>query len=134
MQQAMDLWEGLIKNTGGTLVVDKCLWWGVDFYWQDAKWRYKTQQELGQTLTAINTNDERQIVEQLDASSAYKTLGVWIAADGNHTKELKILKDTACKWADRIRVSLLSESESACAVHATIVKKLKYPLLAMTLT
>ena len=134
MQQAMDLWEGLIKNTGGTLVVDKCHWWGVDFYWQDAKWRYKTQQELGQTLTAIDTNDERQMVEQLDASSAYKTLGVWIAADGNHTKELKILKDTAREWADRIQVSLLGESESARTVHATIFKKLEYPLLAMTLT
>ena len=132
MQQAMDLWEGLIKNTGGALAVDKCRWWGVDVFWQDGKWRYKTQQELGQTLTAIDTNDERQIVEQLDASSAYETLGVWIATDGNHTKELKVLKDTACEWADRIWVSLLSESSRA--VHATIVKKLEYPLLAMTLT
>ena len=31
MQKAMDLWEGLIKNTGGALATDKCQWWGLDF-------------------------------------------------------------------------------------------------------
>ena len=31
MQQAMDLWEGLIKNPGGALATDKCGWWGIDF-------------------------------------------------------------------------------------------------------
>ena len=127
MQQAMDLWEGLIKNTGGALAVDKCRWWGVDFVWNDGQWRYKTQQELGRTLTAIDANDERQIIKQLDVLTAYETLGVWLAADGNHSKELKILKDTAKEWADRIRVSLLSESESAQALHATIIKNWSTP-------
>ena len=127
MQQAMDLWEGLIKNTGGALAVDKCRWWGVDFVWNDGQWRYKTQQELGRTLTAIDANDERQIIKQLDVLTAYETLGVWLAADGNHSKELKILKDTAKEWADRIRVPLLSESKSAQALHATIIKNWSTP-------
>ena len=41
MQKALDLWEGLIKNTGGALAVDKCRWWGIDFTWNDGHWRYK---------------------------------------------------------------------------------------------
>ena len=40
MQKAMDLWEGLIKNTGGALATDKCQWWGIDFSWTNGKWRY----------------------------------------------------------------------------------------------
>ena len=46
MQNAMNLWEGLIKNTGGALATDKCQWWGIDFVWNDGKWRYKTKEEL----------------------------------------------------------------------------------------
>ena len=69
---------------------------------------------------SIETSDIRQNVKQLEPSQAYKTLGVWLAADGNRTKELKILKDTAKEWADRIRVSFPSESESAIALYARI--------------
>ena len=46
MQNAMNLWEGLIKNTGGALATDKCRWWGIDFASNDRKWRYKTKEEL----------------------------------------------------------------------------------------
>ena len=52
MQQAMDLWEGLIKNMGGALATDKCRWWGIDFLWTEGKWRYKTKEELEGELTA----------------------------------------------------------------------------------
>ena len=37
-------------------------------------------------------------------------------------------------WVDKIRVSFLSESEAARAMVTTIIKKLEYPLLALTLT
>ena len=85
-------------------------------------------------LTAIDTHETRQIIKQLETSKAYETLGVWLAADGNHSEELKILKSLAKEWADQIRVSFLSKSEAARALSATIIKKLEYPLLAMNLT
>ena len=47
---------------------------------------------------------------------------------------IKILKRHPKEWADRIRVSFLSESEAARALSITIIKKLEYPLLAMNLT
>ena len=37
MQDAMDLWEGLSKNTRGALAVIKCRWWGIDFQWNHGK-------------------------------------------------------------------------------------------------
>ena len=58
MQHAMNLWEGLIKNTGGALAVDKCHWWGIDFQWQDGFWRYKTISELNGNLSAFDTNEK----------------------------------------------------------------------------
>ena len=53
-------------------------------------------------ITAIDTYENRQIIKQLETSEAYETLGIWLAADGNHSKELKILKSLAKEWADRI--------------------------------
>ena len=111
MQKAMDLWEGLIKNTGGALATDKCRWWGIDFSRTNGKWRYRTKEELEGELTAIDTHETRQIIKQLETSEAYETLGVWLAADGNHSKELKILKSLAKEWADQIRVSFLSKAK-----------------------
>ena len=57
MQKAMNLWEGLIKNTGGTLATDKCQWWGINFSWSEGRWKYRTKDELLGMLTAINTNN-----------------------------------------------------------------------------
>ena len=63
MKKAMNLWEGLIKNTGGALAVDKCRWWGIDFEWTNGNWRYKTSSELQHQLTAINTHGVRETIE-----------------------------------------------------------------------
>ena len=46
MQEAINLWEGLIKNTGGALAVIKCRWWGIDFQWNHGKWRYRPKHEF----------------------------------------------------------------------------------------
>ena len=65
----------------------------------------------------------------METTEAYETLGVWLAADGNHTKELDILKGFAKEWVDCIRVSFLSESEAVRAMSTTIIKKLEYPVI-----
>ena len=84
MQDTIDLWEGLIKNTGGALAVIKCRWWGIDFQWNHGKWSYRNKHDFQQELFGIDTSGKRQKIKQLDVSDAYKTLGVFIAADGNH--------------------------------------------------
>ena len=134
MQNAIDLWEGLIKNTGGALAVDKCRWWGIDFKWHNGMWKYKHSTELLGELTGVDTHGVRDQVKQLEVNESYETLGVFLAADGNQEDEIKYLRKKAAEWADRIRVSFLGESEAAKALQTTIVKKLEYPLLALTLT
>ena len=102
MQQALDLWEGLIKNSRGALAVNKCRWWGVDFVWNNGYQRYKTSTELQGELSAIDTHGECDVVEQLAVSESYKTLGVLLTANGNQKDEIKYLHDTTKEWADRI--------------------------------
>jgi hypothetical protein len=45
MQDGLDLWEGLIKATGGALVPEKSFWYLIDFKWSKGKWRYATVEE-----------------------------------------------------------------------------------------
>jgi hypothetical protein len=44
MQNALNMWEGLIRATGGALVVKKSSWWLIDFRWNaDGSVRYVTK-------------------------------------------------------------------------------------------
>ena len=95
MQEAINLWEGLIKNTVGAPAVIKCCWWGIDFQWNHGKWSYRPKHEFRHEMYAIDTNGTRQKVKQLVVSDAYETLGVFIAADGNHRTQLKLMKEYA---------------------------------------
>ena len=76
-------------------------------------------------MYAIESSRKRQKIKQLDVSDAYETLGVFIAADGNHREQLKIMKEQARDWADQLRTSFLSENEAVQALHSTILKKLE---------
>ena len=51
-------------------------------------------------MYAIESSRKRQKIKQLDVSDAYETLGVFIAADGNHREQLKIMKEQARDWAN----------------------------------
>ena len=134
-QQALDLWEGLIKTTGGAIAVDKCRWWGVDFQWdENGNWRYKTKEELNSSLFIKDTNEVLDKVKQLEYNESYETLGVLLAADGNQKDQYEELRDLTADWADRLRISFLSENETVQAIQTSIIKKLEYPLLALTLT
>jgi hypothetical protein len=44
------------------------------------------------------------------------------------------LKETAKTWADKLRTSFLKEKEANAALKTTILKKLEYPLPALTLS
>jgi len=57
MQQSLMLWHKLLQATGRDLVPEKCIWYLIDFKWQNSAWVYKTTQELpGQIQVTSTTN------------------------------------------------------------------------------
>jgi hypothetical protein len=134
-QKALDRWEALIKATGGALAVSKCRWWAVDLAWTaDGSWQYRRTVELPGVLQALDHDDTRKVVQRLDHTEAYETLGVFVAPDGNHQVEYDYLMMKAKRWADKLRTANLREQETAVALKATILKTLEYPLPALFLT
>jgi hypothetical protein len=83
MQQGLDLWEGLLKATGGALVPEKSYWYLIDFKWKDGGWKYATTEETQFELTMKDKDDVRHILLRLPVNEARRSLGYRAAPDGN---------------------------------------------------
>ena len=126
MQRCVDLWEGMIKATGGALVIEKSCWWLIDFEWRDdGTWDYK--QSPGKLMAKDASGSIKQF-KRLNAHQAFETLGIHLAPNGSDEAAVAELKKKARKWADKIRTCFLRTDEAATALFTTIYKTLEYPL------
>jgi hypothetical protein len=135
MQKALNLWEGLIRATGGALVVEKSSWWLIDFRWNvDGSARYVTTMDHPGELRIKDADGVIKCIPRLDPSEAFVTLGTCLAPDGNGKEQMAVMVDQAKTWAARIRTAPLKWSETTHALRTTIFKKLEYVLPVTSLT
>ena len=59
-------------------------------------------------------------------------LGIWIAPNGDRSKQISVLKQAALEWAGKVRIGHCSPEEAWTALHTNISAKLKYPVAACT--
>ena len=131
MQQAIDHWEGGLKATGGALVPEKSYWYLIDFVWTGDRWRYATKEDLPGDISINTVDDEgRAVLLRYEASVAQKTLGVFLAMDGNNIEETRYLRQKAVDFAECVRTGFLSRQDATYALHRTIMKTLEYPMVA----
>ena len=45
MQNALNMWEGAIRATGGAIVPSKSFWYLGDFQWREGQWSYKDTED-----------------------------------------------------------------------------------------
>ena len=86
------------------------------------------------TLSMINTEGERVVIQQLPTSKGMKTLGVTLSSDGNNADLVTAMEDKANAWADLVLTGHLQKEEAWRAMQSTIIRALEYPLVATTLT
>jgi hypothetical protein len=109
MQQAIDHWEGGLKATGGALVPEKSYWYLIDFVWTGEKWRYAIKEDIPGDISFNNVNDiGRARLHRYEGSEAQKTIGVFLAMDGNNMEETPHLRKKAVDFADCVRMGFLS--------------------------
>ena len=61
-------------------------------------------------------------------------LGVYLAVNGNNSKQVEVMQQTAEEWCEKMRAGQFSRHESWTSLNTTIWKSLEYPLRALTLT
>jgi hypothetical protein len=61
-------------------------------------------------------------------------LGVFLAPDGNTSREQQKMRDQAIKWADCMRTGRIPREDAWLAFYSTLWKTLTYPLPALNLS
>jgi hypothetical protein len=116
-QSTINLWEGLLKVTGGALRPDKSLWCLADVKFVGGKWRQRSSQDmLGQLSTLADAEGDRHILTWLKPSQANETRGIFIPMDAAwQDKALKLI-GLARQFADQLRVGFFTPTISgACS-------------------
>ena len=74
-QEELDLWECLIRSTGGTSVGEKSDFTVINWIWRDGKPKYEKSNEEN-IISVLNEHGERENLKHLPTSEAHRTLGV----------------------------------------------------------
>ena len=84
------MWESLLRTTGGAIVVEpgKSDWVKINFEEKNHE-MVLAKLNNDEKLFVCNTDSKRKELEQLDVSTAHKTLGVMQCVTGNKADEIK---------------------------------------------
>ena len=87
-QKELNLWEELVRATGGGLEGEKSDFVVINYKWTGGHWKYEQPRDDDE-LTVRNPDGSRTALTQLLPSEARRTLGVWQAIDGNEETQTK---------------------------------------------
>jgi hypothetical protein len=134
MQQGLDLWEGLLKATGGALVPEKSYWYLIDFEWRNGMWKYKTTEETQFDLTVRDKDEIQHVLSRLPVNEARRSLGCRSAPDGNNKAQVEYMRSVAVEWGDKLRAGHLTKYEAWTALTTRVMRTLLYATPALTIT
>ena len=132
-QAELNLWEELIRATGGGLEGDKSDFAVVNYKWKNGRWTYEKPLETT-TLTVRNPDGTREPLTQLGPSEARRTLGVWQAVDGNEDTQTEKLHEKARTWSRAVCRSSLTRDDVVTGLRTSLYPSITFGLMATTLT
>ena len=132
-QRGFDLFAGCVRATGGQIRPDKCWWYPIAFRWNQGCWSYQCD-TLDQELTVDDGSGRRHVIKRLSPEEAQEMLGVWIAPDGNCRRAVAEMTAQAQTWAEQVRTGFIRREDAYLSLQMTVMKKLEYPLTALSLT
>ena len=132
-QEELDLWEGLIRTTGGGLEGDKSDFAIINYTWNDGIWKYEQKDNQNQ-MTVQGANQTREQLTQLGPSTARRTLGVWQAIDGNETEQTKQMLEKSNAWSRAVARSSLSRADVKVGITTSLYPSITFGMEATTLS
>jgi len=94
VQQNLDIWQGLLRASGGVFNAKKCSW--TPFIWSYNKYGHACLMPLDDTspfnIHTQDMNGDTHTLKINQPNEAIHLLGVHIAADGCYGKELSVLQ------------------------------------------
>ena len=131
-QRGLDLWESLLRATGGALEPSKSDWVQIRYKWKQGECNVVDRKGTEELLVRNPAGEKEKLTQKLP-SEARETLGVWQNVMGTEEKQFKVLEEKIETWGDNVKDSSISRTNARWAVNTTIGKKVRYPLTATTL-
>ena len=82
-------------------------------------------------ITLMDRNGARIPLERVGVSQAEESMGVWIAMDDSHAKNIEIMKKKAQVFAAQISTKKVSRNDALYTYNSWFMKTLEYPMAAM---
>ena len=134
MQESINVWESAAKTTGGSIAVDKRVFYLIHFTWDKGKWSYGDMENvLNDELNCKDKDGQRCHLNYIPAHKAKEMLGVFLAPDGNNAQQVKEMTKKTKYFGEMIRTRHLDRNEVWTSLTSVALKSLEYPLPALTL-
>jgi hypothetical protein len=134
-QSLITKWCSSLWISGGCLRPEKCWWYMIKFIWnKNGTWRYAQVDETPAHILIPDENRTQQRIKSCETSDGRKTLGAFLAPDGNNNAQLTYMNNATDKWTRRIQRSFISRFSANISVRTTIMKTLVYPTAAITIS
>jgi len=128
-------WERLLFSTGGAINFQKSHWYLMTWMWKNGIPQLATvSQSPAHLALTTGTSTLLDHVPRLEATTGFRTLGVYVTPSGNFKRQAQVLRQHAESFKANILPSSLSPSEAYCCFMMYIRPKINYPLPCVSLT
>ena len=130
-QSSLELWECLLRTTGGAIEPYKTFWVKILHEWKNGQSTLKKADHT-EEMWVKNSSGIAEKIDQIEPHTARRTLGVWQAVDGQEDTQTKMLLSKIENWGGNS--AEMTKKESNTAMVSTIGRSIRYPLAATTLS
>jgi hypothetical protein len=118
-QSALDRWFRSLIASGGALCPLKSFCYLIDFHWNGTDFEYQTKDNMPGSFTLVDKHGNRENPKKIRSLAGTKSLGVFLAMDGNQRAQFLFLKEAAIIFANQIRSSKCDKKQPS--THTTAV-------------
>ena len=111
-QASLELWECLLRTTGGALEPTKTDWVKVVYEWKNGVAKLE-EANYNEKITAKSPNGETIEIKQIETNEARRTLGVWQSADGQEDTQKDVLIKKIKDWDESTKGISNREAKTA---------------------
>ena len=127
-QSALDRWTGVLTVMGGKLAPQKSWYYLIDFVWTGTKWRYISIVEMPAEFMLIDKDGNRYPLVRLEVLEGLKSLGVYIAVNGNKKAQKVYLIKKVRKYAEQPRTSQCTPNTAMYTYNSCFIKAIGYSM------
>jgi len=128
LQQNINLWQGGLAVTGGSLAPKKSSWCLMSMHPQGKCWSFHTPKSLPAVLTVLDQQQHLQPIHCIHPNEGIAVVKVVQALSGNQKPALMALQVKASMWEAAFHQGFIPRPLAWLAMQRVIWLSLRYPL------